>query len=41
LSATKRLIITAERNLKRNDTLTRQRAHTYARAAPDDEPPPF
>jgi hypothetical protein len=37
--------ITAERNRNRNrnrnDRLTRQRAYTYARAAPDDEPPPF
>ncbi|MDT5342837.1 MAG: hypothetical protein QOE52_2021 [Mycobacterium sp.] len=29
--------ITAERNRNRNDRLTRQRAYTYARAAPDDE----
>ena len=33
--------ITAERNRNRNDRLTRQRAYTDARAAPDDEPPPF
>ncbi len=33
--------ITAERNLNRNDRLVRRRAHTYARAASDDEPPPF
>lgn len=33
--------ITAERNRNRNDRLARQRAYTYARAAPDDEPPPF
>jgi hypothetical protein len=34
--------ITAERNLNRNDRLgLRQRAYTYARAASDDEPPPF
>jgi hypothetical protein len=33
--------ITAERNLNRNDRLTRQRAYTYARRVPDDEPPPF
>ncbi len=33
--------ITAERNLNRNDRLTRQRAYTYAGAAPDDDPPPF
>ncbi|MGH3553921.1 MAG: hypothetical protein ACRDTK_03185 [Mycobacterium sp.] len=36
--------ITAERNRNRNDRLTRQRAYTYARAAPlgdPDEPPPF
>jgi hypothetical protein len=33
--------ITAERNLNRNDRLTRQRAVRYAHATPDDEPPPF
>jgi hypothetical protein len=33
--------ITAERNLNRNDRLAQRRAHTYARAASDDEPPPF
>jgi hypothetical protein len=33
--------VNAERNRNRNDTLTRQRAYTYARAGPDDEPPPF
>jgi hypothetical protein len=36
--------ITAERNRNRNDRLTRQRAYTYARAAPlgdADDPPPF
>jgi hypothetical protein len=33
--------ITAERNLNRNDRLARRRPHTYARAASDDEPPPF
>jgi hypothetical protein len=33
--------ITAERNLNRNDRVTRQRAYTYARRAPDDKPPPF
>ena len=33
--------ITAERNRNRNDRLARQRAHRYARAASDDEPPPF
>ncbi|MCV7332895.1 HNH endonuclease signature motif containing protein [Mycobacterium cookii] len=33
--------ITAERNLNRNDRLVRLRAHTYARAGSDDEPPPF
>jgi len=38
---TRALRITAERNLNRNDRLTRQRAYTYARAAPDDDPPPF
>jgi hypothetical protein len=36
--------ITAERNRNRNERLARQRAYTYARAAPlgdPDEPPPF
>ena len=33
--------ITAERNLNRNNRLGRRRDHTYARAAADDEPPPF
>ena len=33
--------ITAERNRNRNDRLARQRAYTNARAAPDDDPPPF
>jgi Domain of unknown function (DUF222)/HNH endonuclease len=33
--------IAAERNQNRNDRLTRQRARRYARAASDDEPPPF
>ena len=33
--------ITAERNRNRNDRLARQRAYRYARAASDDEPPPF
>ena len=33
--------ITAERNLNRNNRLARRRAHTYARAASDDEPAPF
>jgi hypothetical protein len=36
--------ITAERNRNRDDRLARQRAYTYARAAPSgdpDEPPPF
>jgi hypothetical protein len=33
--------ITVERNLNRNDRLTRQRAVRYAHATPDDEPPPF
>jgi hypothetical protein len=33
--------ITAERNLNRNNRLARRRDYTYARAASDDEPPPF
>jgi hypothetical protein len=33
--------ITAERTLNRNDRLARRRVYTYARAASDDEPPPF
>jgi hypothetical protein len=33
--------VTAERNRNRNDRRARQRAYAFARAAPDDEPPPF
>jgi Domain of unknown function (DUF222)/HNH endonuclease len=33
--------ITAERNLNRNNRLARRRDYTHARAAADDEPPPF